>query len=115
MPEFPNDENGQVLKAMQEAGMDLSQPCDIEFSHLFEHEPQARSMEAEATSQGARVEVFEPEELDEEEEIEESVWDVVCVFTMVPSHKAITELETKLADIAQRLGGRADGWGVMQG
>jgi regulator of RNase E activity RraB len=100
---------------MQEAGMDLSQPCDIEFSHLFEHESEARSLAAEAESMGARVEVFEPEELDEEEEIEESVWDVVCTFTMVPTHEALTARETELAMMAQRLGGRADGWGVMHG
>ena len=115
MTSFPDDENGQVLRAMHEAGMDLSQPCDIEFTHLFEHESSARSMAVEAESLGARVELFEPEELDEEEEIDESVWDVVCTFTMVPTHDAITGRETDLATIAQRLGGRADGWGVMHG
>lgn len=115
MTNFPDDETGQVLELMEDSGMDLTEPCDIEFSHLFDHESQARNMATAAEALGARVEVFEPEELDDDEEIEESAWDVVCTFEMVPTHKGITTRETELSQLAESLGGHADGWGVLQG
>jgi len=94
--------------------MDLSPPCDIEFIHVFEEEAQARSMAEAVKPPGGRVELLEPEEL-EEEEIEESVWEVVYTFTIVPTHEDITARETELSKTAQSPVDRADGCGVMHG
>jgi len=109
--DFPNDENGQVLKYMAESGVDLSVPREIDFSHLAPDEPAARGLAAEATELGFKVEVYEPDE----ESLEEgdTDYDVVCNMTMVPSHAEITRIEAQLAEIAARHGCQADGWGFM--
>jgi len=40
-------------------------------------------------------------------------WEVQCRERMVPSHAAITLTEGRLANIAERFGGYADGWGSL--
>ena len=43
---YPDDETGQVLAEMHQAGIDLSQSHDVVFFHLFEKEHQAQKMVA---------------------------------------------------------------------
>jgi hypothetical protein len=39
--EFPDDENGAVLRRMQTDGDDLSRPRAIDFEHQFSNKPDA--------------------------------------------------------------------------
>lgn len=102
---FPDDENGDALRRMHEAGMDLRQPHDIEFWHLFSRKEDAEAMALRCHALDIRAEIEENEE--------EGDWDVRCVISMVPTHAAITETELRLGRIAEECGGKADGWGVM--
>ncbi len=52
---FPEDENGDVLRRMHEAGMDLLQAHDIDFWHLFPTKADAEAMALRCRAIGIRV------------------------------------------------------------
>ncbi|MFN3649462.1 MAG: ribonuclease E inhibitor RraB [Armatimonadota bacterium] len=108
---FPDDENGRVLRAIAEQGVDLTIPRDVEFAHLFPGETEAGAFARQAASLGYRTEIYEPDE----EALEEGVtdWDVICTRRMVPTHPEISRTEAELAAIAQQCGGQEDGWGFL--
>lgn len=105
---YPDDENGQVLRDMQAAGVDLASPRVIDFQHVFPDEPSARRFWQAVRSRVDEANLFEPEGDDGE-----AGWEVECRIRMVPTHAAITELETSLAALAEQFGGHADGWGSL--
>ena len=105
MTEFPDDENGDVLRRMVARGDDLSRPRIVDFTHVFATETAARAFAAKAEAEGlfAVIEMTET--------AEDWPWDVVVEHALTPSHAAVTALELRLAEMAERFGGRADGWG----
>jgi hypothetical protein len=105
--EFPNDENGDVLRRMQAEGDDLSLPRDVDFTVVFPDENAAEAFANEFRRSGHRVE-FEGTET-----AENLPRDVLVVRNMVPTHKAITEFEQQLEVVASQHGGRNDGWGCL--
>ena len=42
---------------------------------------------------------------------ERQMWQAQVTCRMIPTHKAITELEAKLSALAAKYDGEADGWG----
>jgi regulator of ribonuclease activity B len=54
-----------------------------------------------------------PRMMDFEDPEEDRGWEVQCRHRMVPTHAAITQTERRLADVAERFGGYADGWGSL--
>ncbi|MBN1911136.1 MAG: ribonuclease E inhibitor RraB [Pirellulales bacterium] len=114
--DFPDDANGDVLRRMEAAGMDLSRECEVEFWHVFDDEDDAEEMCRRLDELGYQAEMLMHEEGEEDEDDEEDLVgiDVLCTVTMVPTHAAITETEERLAKLAEACGGQADGWGVMQ-
>jgi hypothetical protein len=103
---FPDDETGQVLAEMQQAGIDLSQSYKVVFFHLFEQESQAKLMAEHIQEHYPSVSIeLHPDETP-------NVWDVDLTLTMVPSHQAISEQETTFEKIASQFSGYNDGWGV---
>jgi Regulator of ribonuclease activity B len=104
--EFPQDENGDVLRQMHEAGFDLSVKQDIDFWHLFDDEDDGAEMVRRVGAMAIQVRMIENRK--------QSGWDVQCIVSMVPTHAAITQMERKLAEIADECGGHPQGWGVLQ-
>src|SRR5262249_40338929 len=102
---FPNDDNGQVLRRMQENGDDLTKPRDIDFTVVFPAQAVAEVFAEHFRRLGYRVSV----ELTKA--VPELPWDVVVVHHMISSHNEISEFEDKLLAFASPLGGRNDGWG----
>jgi len=105
--EFPDDENGDVLRRMQESGDDLSKPRDIDFTVVFPDEAAARAFVGQLHGRDCRVTV------ERTGTAEGLPWDVLVVKNMVPSHEAITEYEALLESFASQHGGRNDGWGCL--
>jgi len=106
--QFPDDANGDLLKEMQSAGLDLSQPREIEFFHLFDGEKSAAAMvEAVRSAVEAAAIVVE-------EQPKRGEWQVCTTVIVFPSYDNVTGMEKQLDDIAKRFGGRGDGWGVRQ-
>ena len=106
-PSFPRDENGDVLRRMAEAGVDLVSRRVIDFEFCFPDEVSANGFtEAIRTSVMATI-VYPPDPVNGEE------WGVQCRERMVPSHSAISETERRLTTVAEQFGGYADGWGSL--
>ncbi|ALO36206.1 hypothetical protein CMT41_16810 [Colwellia sp. MT41] len=103
---FPDDETGQVLAEMQQAGIDLSQSHEVVFFHLFEQEGQAQAMADHIKEHLPTVKCHvHPDE-------SPNVWDVDCTVVMTPTHQAIVAQEEILEKIATNLSGYNDGWGI---
>lgn len=105
---FPNDENGEVLRHMAESGDDLSRARDIDFSVVMPNEDAAMQFSAYFKNLGYRVKV------DQAGTVPELPWDVVVVNYMCPSHAGVTAFENELEALAVRLRGRNDGWGCFE-
>ncbi len=103
---FPDDETGHVLQEMQQAGIDLSQQHNVVFFNLFEKEAQAKEMVELITKTMPEVIVkIHPDEMP-------NIWDVDCTIIMQPAHEKIIELEAHFEQIAEKLKGYNDGWGI---
>lgn len=116
--EYPDDDNGSVLQSMKDAGMDMGREYPIEFWHVFSDEASAQAMLQDAEAIGVQGELFDnSEELEDDDSDDEDMepgegFDVLCIVPMVPTHESVTAMESKLASLAERHGGNADGWGV---
>ena len=103
---FPDDDNGDVLRNMERNGDDLSQPRNIDFEHVFPTQEKALSFAARAINQTDEVGISWYEEA--------RCWQVRVTRHMVPDHAALTELELDLQAVAREEGGDSDGWGCFE-
>ena len=106
MMNFPNDETGQVLAEMKQAGIDLTISHQIVFFHLFEQKSQAEAMSdfIKQSHQHISVNLHADET--------PNVWDVDCSIEMLPTHENITKQEAEFEKIVAKFSGYNDGWGV---
>ncbi|MEI6894208.1 MAG: ribonuclease E inhibitor RraB [Colwellia sp.] len=103
---YPDDEAGQVLAEMHQAGIDLSQSHEVVFFHLFEQENQAKAMVEYLKAHLPAVKChLHPDE-------NPNVWDLDCTLVITPSYEAIIEQESLLEKIATQFSGYNDGWGI---
>jgi len=105
--QFPDDGNGDMLRALMDAGIDLSQPLAIDFYLVFKNKDQAEKAMAALVASELQGEV-ELHFNDREQ------WELIVSQTMVPEHAAVTAREAELDKFAKKFGGHNDGWGVMQ-
>jgi len=105
--EFPDDENGDVLRRMAANGDDLSLPRNIDFTVVFPNESTAQQFAKHFHELGYATSV----ELTAT--AESFPWDVVIVKHMVPSHREIGSFENELQTVAGPVGGHNDGWGCL--
>ena len=104
---YPNDDNGDVLRRMKSNGDDLSRARNIDFTAVFPDQTAAEIFASNFRSLGHIVSI------DFAETVKELPWDVVVVKHMVPSHQDITDFEQQLEEAATPLGGHNDGWGCL--
>lgn len=104
--EFPNDDTGQVLAEMQQAGIDLDVMHEVVFFQLFEKKEHAQAM-ADHLSQHApdMKTAVHPDETP-------NVWDLDCTVKMVPSYDGIVAQEAEFEQVAAKFNGYNDGWGI---
>lgn len=103
---FPKDENGELLREMYEAGIDLTQAIDVDFFFVFHTKKDAEAMIAALAATGEKLETaLEKNEIHED-------WDLCCSLNMVPTHAALTLRELQFAKLAEQNNGQGDGWGV---
>lgn len=106
--EFPDDENGDVLRRMHVSGDDLTHPREVDFTAVVPDEIRARKLAQRFEGRGYVVTVKNSAV------VPELPWDVTVSAFIVPTHKGITELEDELGATARSLGGRNDGWGCFE-
>ncbi|MBX3434610.1 MAG: ribonuclease E inhibitor RraB [Pirellulales bacterium] len=103
---FPEDENGEVLRRMASNGDNLEVPRNVDFEHIFASVEEALAFTAQVVNRTDTVSVNWYDE--------RSSWNVRVTRHMIPTHDGITELELSLDQVARKHGGKADGWGCMQ-
>jgi hypothetical protein len=105
--EFPDDENGDVLRRMATNGDDLSLPRNVDFTVVFPNESAAQqfAMHFHELGYATSVELTAT--------AESFPWDVVIVKHMVPLHRDIGSFENELQTVAGPIGGHNDGWGCL--
>lgn len=106
--QFPDDDNGKMLAAMAESGIDLSKALDVDFFLVFEDQRDAES----AAEELAQSELEGEMELHLNDEL--GKWELIVCVNMVPEYDAIVSQELELNTFAAEFGGATDGWGVMQ-
>jgi Regulator of ribonuclease activity B len=104
--EFPDNENGDVLRRMWTDGDDLSRPRTVDFEHQFSKKSGALLFLAEICGGESKVSISRAGQTD--------IWDVQISMYMVPTYAAITEAEARLGSIARRFGGSPDEWGCFK-
>ncbi|MFB0981844.1 MAG: ribonuclease E inhibitor RraB [Alteromonadaceae bacterium] len=106
MMTFPNDETGQVLAEMQDAGIDLSIIHPVVFFQLFENKEQAQAMSDYLAENAPEIKLaIHPDETP-------NVWDLDCTVKMLPCYDAIIAQEAQFEQIAAKYQGYNDGWGI---
>ena len=105
--QFPDDENGDVLRRFQRDGDCFEIPRDVNFSVVFPSESAAFAFVAQFERIGLRVTVKRSDLRPERP------WDVTVVKSMALSWEAITAFENALEEAADPLGGENDGWGCF--
>jgi regulator of ribonuclease activity B len=104
---FPDDLNGDVLRRMQDSGVDFSEPREFDFVVIFPSKPLAEAFAQRIKELGYTISV------EESGCVPERPYDARIKRTMMPSHAKITEFENTLSDLAEPFGGRNDGWGTL--
>lgn len=108
---YPDDADGDVLAAMAESGIDMTEELTIEFIVDAPSEQNAKAIEADAAEAGYPA-MAEFEDGDPEEGIDPG-WVVSIEVEMAPEYQSIVELQSKLQVFAEAHGGQVDGWGAM--
>lgn len=111
---YPNDEDGQVLARIAAAGMDLSVPTTIEFVIASNDESSSNAIADSLSISGFKSEVYydegEPDSDDNYNPEFGPSWTVYVPVHCVPTYENVVATQAKLDSIAQKLGGKVDGW-----
>ncbi|NOU50663.1 ribonuclease E inhibitor RraB [Pseudoalteromonas sp. JBTF-M23] len=105
--QFPDDDNGQLLQEIAEAGIDLTQFHLVDFFILFEQKPQAESF-IKAISEDELAPLTQLQQCKDT-----GVWEVITSVKMVPDHQLLGQTEQYLESIANAHEGYGDGWGIL--
>ncbi|MCL1036641.1 ribonuclease E inhibitor RraB [Shewanella submarina] len=106
--QYPDDDNGKMLQAMAESGIDLTKSLDVDFFLVFEDKRDAESALEDLVAREEEGEL----EINFNEELEK--WELIVTLNMVPEYEAIVAREVELNEFASEYDGMTDGWGVMQ-
>ena len=108
MSDFPDDENGDVLREMLADGDDLGLPRDIDFAVVFDREQDAAAFHKALNGSECHLEMGP---YDDDDGMVK--WDVTVTYFMLPDHGEISGIEQALGGLAEPMGGRNDGWGCF--
>lgn len=107
---YPQDENGDVLRRLEADDFDFTTPHDVEFFAIFPTEAAAAAVarqylaDHEAGDHLANVETTPTEDGEVE---------LMLVKPMLVTYQNVTDFENTLAERVEAQGGYMDGWGVM--
>lgn len=103
---FPNDETGNVLAEMHQAGVDLTKPIVITYFQLFEEKRNAKAMYDHLLETDMKLTIsLHPDQTP-------NVWDLDCSLTMIPTYENVNKFEEIFEKTARKFDGYNDGWGA---
>ena len=108
---YPDDADGDVLNAIAESGVDMTQPLTSEFVIDAPSERHARAIEEDLAAAGHPAEAVY-EDGDEAEGIEPG-WVVMIEQDVVPEYQRIIDMQAEFDRFASAHQGKVDGWGAM--
>lgn len=103
---YPKDETGKILFAMQKADIDLSVPHTIVFFHLFESQEKADVMATHL------AEIAPDITCDVHIDENPKVWHLDCSINTIPLYDVIIAQEAQFEKIVSEFKGYTDGWGI---
>jgi hypothetical protein len=109
--QFPDDENGDVLRRMAASGFPFDKPHEVDFFAVFPTMEAANTVARQymadhhAGATMAGVETGPHHRAGAE---------LKLVKTMLVTHENVTAFEGLLAERSRQVGGELDGWGVLQ-
>lgn len=108
---YPDDADGDVLNAIAESGVDMTQPLTIEFVIDAPSEQHALAIAKDLVAAGHPAEtVYED---GEPEEGIEPGWVVMIENDLVPDYQRIIDMQAEYNRFAAAHDGKVDGWGAM--
>mgnify|MGYP002623331440 CR=1 FL=1 len=110
---YPNDEDGQVLQSLADAGNDMEKPMDIDFQIAAHSEEVAVQVAEQAAERGYEVAIYFDEGEDDADDDPLPPYTCECTKTMVPTYEAVMAAQRELAALAEPLGAMVDGWGTF--
>ena len=120
MSQYPDDEDGEVLKKLADSGIDMDSPLNVEFMVHSPNEASSTKIVNAMNKAGYETEIdFDEGELEEgEEQTKENEefwpsWTVYAQVKIVPEYNIIIRIQNELDKLAEPFGGKSDGWGVL--
>ena len=98
-------ENRAVLAQIVSSGGDLTASRKVDFEHVFPDDQTAARFVQLAQSAGYEAEVWHTED---------GEWNATARARLISTAQGITDIEIALDQIANTVGGKADGWGFMR-
>ena len=115
--QFPNDETGEILTEMAEAGFDFSEEYVVDFFALFHNEQDADTVAQLFLKRIDNDEPFvkvETRHYDHGGDASIAI-ELQVSRVMMVNHESISEFELEYKRIAEKHKGYSDGWGVFMG
>ena len=97
--------SGSLLQRMKEGGFDFARIHAIEFYAIFPDEERARLVAQRFRGESLNTQINQRGE---------GVWHLQVSKVMYASHAGIDDFEQGLETLVVPLGGRLEGWGVLQ-
>ncbi|WP_157964714.1 ribonuclease E inhibitor RraB [Algibacillus agarilyticus] len=107
---FPDDENGEVLKEMFEAGIDFSQTYNVDFYAAFEFEERGQEAIDALQKMTFSEQSFADVKLQKPEQ--GGGVELVATIPLQLEYQTITDIDNAFTAKIEKLRGFADGWGV---
>ena len=111
---FPDDEDGRVLASIAATGMDLTKPTTIEFAIASSNETKCNAIAQVLLNLGFEPVVYydegEPDYREGDAPEFGPSWTVYVPVHCIPSYENVVQLQAKLGNEVEGLGGVIDGW-----
>ncbi|NTS76842.1 ribonuclease E inhibitor RraB [Catenovulum sp. SM1970] len=107
---FPDDENGEILAEMAEAGIDFEQTYQVDFFAAFEFEDRANA--AIDTVKKLTIDGLKFSEVSVGKPEEGGGFELVASLSIKLEHAVITAIDEAFTECVESVRGYSDGWGV---
>ena len=109
MKNFPDDDDGNVLQNLQNKGVDLNIPREIEFYCYAKNQEVALNISEAVNSIGYKTDVYFDDEISESSK----QYSVYCAKNMVPTYHDIVNSQIELNQLLKGFDTKCDGWGTL--